>query len=167
MIASWPFFYARGGMEGLYKIFYAGFIAIAAWPAFQKAITSAMYGPEFWKAKIENGWAPPPTHDFYRELARYKQERGIDGQLAGDVAWAIAYTAVYLSTMVFAILLAWTVFAWADLAVLTVFSLLEFPLAFGLIFLYSRRNRRQFDQAVGAGYRFKQFRLGAMHRLEP
>lgn len=167
MMVSWPFFYASDGMEGLYKIFYVGFIAIAAWPAFQKAITSAMYGPEFWEAKIANGWTPLPTHDFYWELARYKRERGVYGQLPGDVAWALAYTAVYLSTMVFGILLVWTVFGWADLAILTVFSLVEFPLAFGLMFLYSRRNRRQFDQAVSAGYQFSQSRLGALHRLQP
>lgn len=159
--------YARGGIEEVYELFYVGFIAIAAWPAYQKAVSAPMYGSEFWKTKIARGWVPQVKRDFYEELARYKAECGIGGQLSGDVAWGAGYTVIYLSTMIIAITMVWLLPSWSSVDILISFSLLEFPLAFACIFLYGRRNRRQFDQAVSSGYRFASSRLGALHRLQP
>ena len=51
--------------------------------------------------------------------------------------------------------------------VVFVFSLIEFPIAFGCMFRFRRRSRKQFDQAIKEGYPFGQFRLGALHRLLP
>jgi hypothetical protein len=167
MVVAMFFLYARNGFEAVFKLFYVGFIAIAAWPAFQRAIYAPMRGPAFWRAKIARGWVPPAAQDFYEELARYKQERGVDGQLPGDVAWGRAYFLVYLGAMAFAILLTWSLLSWPAFAIVVVFSLLEFPLAFACMYAYGRRNRRMFDRAVREGYPFSSFRLGALHRLQP
>jgi len=103
----------------------------------------------------------------YEEHVRYKDERGIDGQLPGDVAWGVAYFAIYLTTMVVAILMVLFLYGVLPIPVVFVFSLIEFPIAFGCMFLFRRRGRKQFDQAIQEGYPFGQFRLGALHRLLP
>lgn len=167
LVAAIVSLYFRGGMDDGYRVFYLGFIAIAAWPAFQKAIAAPMYGPAFWRAKIANGWVPEATRDFYEELARYKEERGIDGQLQGDLVWSWAYALTYFATMIIAILATWVLTSWASLALVATFSLVEFPTALGCWFVYDRRNQRQFREAVSQGYSFSAHRLGALQRLQP
>ncbi len=167
MFAALVFLYARGGIEEDYTLFFLGFIAIAAWTAFQRPIVASMRGPEFWRARINRNWVPRGTEDFYEELARYKAEHGARGQLSGDAAWSAAFLAVYWATMVVAIILVWSLPLWSSVDLLIVFSLVEFPLGFGCMLLYGRRNRRQFDLAVSLGYQFATFRLGRLHRLQP
>lgn len=167
MVVAMVPLYARGGIDGVYRMFYVGFIAIAAWTAFRNPILTSMRGPAFWRERIESEWVPPASQDFYRELARYKEERGVGGQLPGDMAWGSAYFAIYLGSMIFGILLVWFLPTWSDFAVLFLFSVVEFPLAFACLFVYGRRNRRQFDWAVSAGYSFAHFRLGALRKLQP
>ena len=159
--------YSLGRPTETYEVFYTTFVALVAWTAFQRAIYVPMYGPAFWRAAMNRGWMLEKSKPFYEELARYKEERGIDGQFPGDVAWGVAYFAIYLTTMMVAILMVLFLYGVLPIPVVFVFSLIEFPIAFGCMFLFRRRSRKQFDQAIKEGYPFGQFRLGALHRLLP
>ncbi len=167
LLTAAVFVYSPGRATETYEVFYTGFVALVAWTAFQRAIYVPMYGPAFWRAAVNRGWMLEKSKPFYEELVRYKEERGIDGQLPGDVAWGFAYFAIYLGTMVVAILMVLFLYGSAPIPVVFLFALIEFPVAFGCMFLYRRRSRKQFDRAIKEGYPFSQFRLGALHRLLP
>ncbi len=144
--------YSLGRTTETYEVFYTCFVALVAWTAFQRAIYVPMYGPAFWRAAMNRGW---------------KEERGINGQLPGDVAWGLAYFAIYLGTMIVAILMVLFLYGSVPIPVVFLFALVEFPIAFGCMLLYRRRSWKQFDRAIKEGYPFSQFRLGALHRLLP
>ncbi len=159
--------YSLGRTTETYEVFYTCFVALVAWTAFQRAIYVPMFGPAFWRAAMNRGWTLEKSKPFYEELARYKEERGINGQLPGDVAWGLAYFAIYLGTMIVAILMVLFLYGSVPIPVVFLFALVEFPIAFGCMLLYRRRSWKQFDRAIKEGYPFSQFRLGALHRLLP
>jgi hypothetical protein len=167
MLTAFALVYAAGGIAEVYDVFFTGFVAFVAWTAFQRAIYVPMYGPSFWRAVVTGGWVLEESSGFYELLARYKEERGTDGQLPGDVAWGFGYFAIYLSTVLVALLMVWFLHGSSPIPVVFLFSFIEFPIAFTCLFLYRRRSRRQFDQAVKEGFPFSAFRLGALHRLLP
>ena len=167
LLTAAVFVYSAGRPTETYEVFYTTFVALVAWTAFQRAIYVPMYGPAFWRAAMNRGWMLEKSKPFYEELVRYKEEHGTNGQLPGDVAWGVAYFLVYLATMVVAILMVLFLYGSLPIPVVFVFSLVEFPIAFGSMFLFRRRSRKQFDRAIKEGYPFGQFRLGALHRLLP
>lgn len=139
-------------------------IPVASWSFFQPAITAPMYSNAYYREAIREGWLKPLQADWAAEIVRFREARGINGQISGNVergrAYAIVYLAGVIGSVPFGLILYPILGGWSWAA----FAIWYIPLVVVLWRLFWRRMRKEADAAEREGFRMRE--MAGRMRLE-
>ncbi len=151
--------------EALYSALALVF-ASGGWAFYSPAIVRPMDSSRVIRALLEAESLPDAERSFLQEVARYKDECGIQGQIPGDVARSYLYSLIYYSACVTSLVSSIGFYGTFGPLAPAAFLVADAAISTTCLTLYLRRRRKELERSERLGFRMVVLRK-ALSRWAP